>query len=447
MNTYAVGDVFEQEVFAFFHTQIQDGNFPVKPEFCRLLRKQGYYSRDRDANIIFDISIEFFLPGAEAYFLVILIECKNYRKPVPVDDVEEFFAKVDQVGAMNAKAVMVTSNSFQEGGLRFAKSKGMGMLRLFGPSEFKWELQRSPSALRGAIHASVADVRAGLREESYHSSIFDVYSVAGDVHTHSLVEFFSAMLGTLHRNALPKAVRAGHTRRLVEHVAPASIELAAESVIGAISYVAGPVPLVDIVDRESKAGLRYSCEPWPESNPERTVLGRIGFNPPRITMYTDGPSLGDRERFTLAHELGHYFLRHDRFLTRETHESGDDLENTSTFPALRDIQRLEWQANFFAACLLLPRAQFIRDFTRIIQEVGVSDRGFGALFLDEQHCNQQTYHRVTDALKWEYGVSRSVVRFRLIELNLLNDSASRLHIERAGLLEARFHFGRLGRLQ
>ncbi|MBC8290293.1 MAG: ImmA/IrrE family metallo-endopeptidase [Planctomycetes bacterium] len=53
-----------------------------------------------------------------------------------------------------------------------------------------------------------------------------------------------------------------------------------------------------------------------------------------------------RDRFTAAHELGHYFLHS---------EQGDipiiAFRNGST--------RIEWEANWFAAALLMPRAAFM----------------------------------------------------------------------------------------
>jgi hypothetical protein len=74
---------------------------------------------------------------------------------VPVNDVEEFFAKVQQVAAAKAKAVMVTNNSFDRGTLEFARAKGIGLLRVFSRDQLKWVLHRSPSSL----HMSRSDNR------------------------------------------------------------------------------------------------------------------------------------------------------------------------------------------------------------------------------------------------------------------------------------------------
>lgn len=72
-----------------------------------------------------------------------------------------------------------------------------------------------------------------------------------------------------------------------------------------------------------------------------------------------------RDRFTIAHELGHLFLhlrkvkeRDDNAIMRATRH----VDMTD-----RDLQRAEWEANWFAAQLLMPRAEF-RD---VVNEHGV----------------------------------------------------------------------------
>ncbi|WP_196082870.1 restriction endonuclease, partial [Acinetobacter baumannii] len=62
--------------------------------------------------------------------LVILIECKNYEKNVPVDDIEEFSTKVSQVGKHYTKAICITKNGFQKGALNVAKNRKIGLWRI-----------------------------------------------------------------------------------------------------------------------------------------------------------------------------------------------------------------------------------------------------------------------------------------------------------------------------
>ena len=70
-----------------------------------------------------------------------------------------------------------------------------------------------------------------------------------------------------------------------------------------------------------------------------------------------------RDRFTIAHELGHYFL----------HSAQGDIpivafRNGST--------RIEWEANWFAASLLMPKAEF-RQAARLGLSVAALASRFG----------------------------------------------------------------------
>lgn len=72
-----------------------------------------------------------------------------------------------------------------------------------------------------------------------------------------------------------------------------------------------------------------------------------------------------RDRFTLAHELGHYFLHSEQGKTPIiAHRYGST--------------RIEWEANWFAAALLMPRDVFTKvlsqhgDISRVARHFGVS---------------------------------------------------------------------------
>jgi Zn-dependent peptidase ImmA (M78 family) len=83
---------------------------------------------------------------------------------------------------------------------------------------------------------------------------------------------------------------------------------------------------------------------------------------------------------------------------------------------------MEFQANYFASCLLMPRANFIEDFRRLVRARGIPDRGFGALYVDDQPCNLDNYEVVTSALVRKYGVSRTAAALRLDALGLIRDA-------------------------
>jgi hypothetical protein len=84
-----------------------------------------YRGRISQRDIKIDVSFNYTIAGADLLFLV---ECKCYNHAVPVDDVEEFHSKIDDIGAH--KGIMVTTVGFQDGTIRTAKGRGIALALL-----------------------------------------------------------------------------------------------------------------------------------------------------------------------------------------------------------------------------------------------------------------------------------------------------------------------------
>lgn len=130
MSTRAKGNDFENRVFDAIQDELAGDRLGLSPAHARAFKRKGYYSRDRDADIVTDISIEVWLPSADRWSILWVCECKDYSGLVPVDDLEEFKAKLDQIAGANKKGVMAISGALQKSALAFAKSNGIGIIRL-----------------------------------------------------------------------------------------------------------------------------------------------------------------------------------------------------------------------------------------------------------------------------------------------------------------------------
>jgi Zn-dependent peptidase ImmA (M78 family) len=69
------------------------------------------------------------------------------------------------------------------------------------------------------------------------------------------------------------------------------------------------------------------------------------------------PSMAGRYRFSVAHEIGHWWL-HRSFVAKDANQGS--LFDGSTKPTVicrtsRRKEPIEWQADFFSSCLLMPR--------------------------------------------------------------------------------------------
>lgn len=428
MNSTSIGNEFEDRIYCFFKKEIDSGQFWAKPESCKLFRKKGYHSKDREALIIFDVSVEIFLPGSEEYSCLVLFECKNYTHSVPVNDVEEFFQKVQQVGAANSKSVLASNAAFQSGTRTFAKSKGIGLFRYRDPSCCKWELKRSfAESLRVKMIDPIDLVEQGLSEPALTNEVFSFYFQSPVRVTNSLYDFFEDLVidNGFTSSLLSKVINQhNHLSSRVQYLEKNELEERCGKFLRDINYQSGEVSLDLICANErDRCGLQVIFD-TPLSNAKgwKPVLGCINFYPLQINIYAQKIPIHGRERFTLAHELAHHLLQHDQYMVRETCDEGDFILPSQTLQGESDISRMEFQANYFAACLLMPGQNFVAEFHRILRLLDIPDKGFGALYVDNQPCNFHNCNLVISNLMHHYGVSRAAAKIRLEGFGLLRDT-------------------------
>ncbi len=65
-------------------------------------------------------------------------ECKDYSGALPVNDVEEFKAKLDQIAGKNVKGLLAVTGALQSGAEKYARSQGIGVVRIMPPSQVEW---------------------------------------------------------------------------------------------------------------------------------------------------------------------------------------------------------------------------------------------------------------------------------------------------------------------
>lgn len=89
-----------------------------------------YFSKDRNDYIETDITVEIRIQNI--LFLIVVVECKDYKTSLDISEVEEFHSKLQQIGADNTKGVIVTSNGkVKRAALNYSKSKGISLARFY----------------------------------------------------------------------------------------------------------------------------------------------------------------------------------------------------------------------------------------------------------------------------------------------------------------------------
>ena len=143
-----------------------------------------------------------------------------------------------------------------------------------------------------------------------------------------------------------------------EPIEPASVlrrrvEEYAESIATAVGYRPG-VPMADVVRRLGGRVTYLGLDEVSDAAGSIYVHAERDFD---ILLPAYTPPT--RDQFTIAHELGHYFLH-------ANHPRGFR-------PIIADRLgggRLEWEANWFAAGFLMPQAEFCEVADRLADDTG-----------------------------------------------------------------------------
>lgn len=85
---------------------------------------------------------------------------------------------------------------------------------------------------------------------------------------------------------------------------------------------------------------------------------------------------------------------------------------------------MEWQANTFASCLLMPSEDFQIAFGLLLRQLGIRNRGHGPLYLDSQPDNISQFETVCATLSRYFKVSKTAIRLRMRALGLLVETES-----------------------
>lgn len=129
------------------------------------------------------------------------------------------------------------------------------------------------------------------------------------------------------------------------------------------------VPIEDIVEKHLKLGIEFDDMHRLLNHPrsglglDPDILGAIFFEERRIVIDEsldpeENPNKEGRYRFTLAHEGGGHWRLHRRLFAKDPAQVSLFNEPAPPSVVCRSSQAkepVEWQADFYASCLLMPR--------------------------------------------------------------------------------------------
>ena len=211
-----------------------------------------------------------------------------------------------------------------------------------------------------------------------------------------------------------------------------------------------PIPVEDIIEKHLQLSIDFDDMhaqhgvPRPASG-DPGILGTIYAD---RSIFVDEsldpvehPTQEGRYRFTLAHEGGGHWRLHRSLLMSDTAQSSFLNEASTGTWICRTTQakaREEWQADFYASCLLLPREMVFAAWENLFPDhkrrvllplipndrpFDESDRRFDLLGGDVARVSEdRVLAQVCEPLARRFAVSRAAMRIRLEKLGLLRHS-------------------------
>ncbi len=337
----------------------------------------------------------------------IIFECKNHQNPIHERDVNDFSSKIGRIFGHGAKGVVVSSSRLQSGAEKTARNCGLGIVKFDN----------------NGIDI-VADRTGGTWAENHflQNQIFDgpEKSKSLKFSAYSDGRFFGSINQLLLSLSPELAIEGGSVVNPLTNYVPfipdTEIREIAQNFLKVLRHVRGAVDLEKLCE-ELEVQLTFS-ERLTHDFDGQPILGTANFNKRMIEVNLHGNK--HRERFTIAHEIGHFCLRHDQYLHSESIIEHDLLVEAQSDGTL-NYERLENQANVFASELLLPYEDFRISVEALRLHIGISDRGFGYIFVDDQKCNYEPYNEMISSLSKYFDVSKQAIEIRLRKIGLVTD--------------------------
>lgn len=130
-----------------------------------------------------------------------------------------------------------------------------------------------------------------------------------------------------------------------------------------------------------------------------------------------------RYKFVLAHELGHALIHDGAIISSELINPLPDSEynfRTNKHNLQNDKQWIEWQANYFAACLTMPKVPLM---AMLLQYQRRFDAKEGHLYVDDQLSNIKSFKRIINAMSIRLELSKTSIINRLKDLGKFTDNS------------------------
>ncbi len=426
MNTTEKGNELEEQFYSYLQDQIDRNKlvFGVYPAMlCQLYKNKKYYCDQRKADVDFDVVIEVCREGLAEPHIVVVFECKNHKSPLQEPYITDFSDKIGRIFGHGAKGIIVSSSRLQSGAENVARSRRLGIVK-FDESGFEAIAER-----KGRTWTETAFLENQVFYGSARAKTLKFSAYFGGKFFGSVAQMLQSFEPSLSHDGETTLTNQFNS---VPYVNDEEIREIALDTLSLLKHTRGAVDLQKLC---ALLDIDLSFfERMTQDSDGNQILGSANFGTRRIEVNLHGNS--QRERFTIAHEIGHFCLGHDQYLLSDSVVEHDLLAVSQSESAF-NFERLEYQANIFASELLLPYGDFLISVEALRLHIGIYDRGFGYIFVDDQTCNYIPYNELLSSLSNHYQVSRQAIEIRLKRIGLVTDKRKNGALRTVGTVDWR----------
>jgi Zn-dependent peptidase ImmA (M78 family) len=240
--------------------------------------------------------------------------------------------------------------------------------------------------------------------------------------------------------------------RSVPYLSDETIERDAAALLAEYAQVQGvtiapPIPIENIVEKHLKLGIDFDDTHRLFGVPrvakrDADILGAMFFDEARIVIDEsldpeENPAKEGRYRFTLAHEGGGHWRLHRHLFAKDRAQATLFGEPATPSVVCRSSQaraRVEWQADFYASCLLMPRKLVFAAWDEAYagRRCHVMDRGRRESIIEIADVEEREFElKVED---WQNQEAMEDFARPFAKRFLVSPQAARIRLEALGLL-------------
>jgi len=216
-----------------------------------------------------------------------------------------------------------------------------------------------------------------------------------------------------------------------------------------------PVPIENIVEKHLKIGIEFDDThrlfgvPRSGLGLEPDILGAMFFDEARIVIDEsldpeENPAKEGRYRFTLAHEGGGHWRLHRHLFAKDPTQAASFGGSAAPSIICRSSQAkepVEWQADFYASCLLMPRKLIFETWRErfettapFIFEINKSNPIFAPRRSNWIHISRAFESERDTHKKPDYQIAFKMIAREFTQVFCVSTEAMRIRLEKLGLL-------------